>query len=187
MRSHWARGFNSGWGPWAGFAGPAFGRQARFFEFGEIRLAILSLLKEGPKHGYQLMKEIMERSGGFYKASAGSVYPTLQQLEDEGLIESEKLEGRRVYRLTVAGHTELDKDPEAVRRIWERAESWEDWGQCMGPGAMAFAGSIATVVKSVLRAATWAGSSSTRQTQLQDKIKKFCNDLDDLAEDKHGR
>ena len=65
--------------PWAGLA---FGRHGRFFEAGEVRLAILSLLAEGPKHGYQLMKEMKDRSSGMYSASAGSVYPTLQQLED---------------------------------------------------------------------------------------------------------
>src|SRR6266567_2975697 len=118
--------------PWQGFG---FGRGPRFFEAGEIRLAILSLLSEGPKHGYQLMKEMKDRSGGMYRASAGSVYPTLQQLEDEGLIESEQKDGRRVYKLTDAGRTELAGDPDAVRRIWERAESWEDWSHCMGPEA----------------------------------------------------
>ena len=95
----------SGSWPWGGFAfGPSrffeTGRRSRFFETGEIRLAILSLLSEGPKHGYQLMKEMAERSGGVYRASAGSVYPTLQQLEDEGLIECTQEGGRRVYRLT---------------------------------------------------------------------------------------
>src|SRR3954453_15536314 len=85
--------------PWAGFA---FGRQ-RFFEPGEIRLAILSLLNEGPKHGYQLMKEMQERSGGMYKASAGSVYPTLQQLEDEGMVKADMQSGRRVFQLTAEG------------------------------------------------------------------------------------
>src|SRR4051794_26126228 len=104
----------------------AFGRQ-RFFEAGEIRLAILSLLSEGPKHGYQLMKELQERSGGAYRASAGSVYPTLQQLEDEGMVEAEMQSGRRVYRLTDEGRRELAKDPEGVHRIWERAGQCEDW------------------------------------------------------------
>jgi len=61
-------------------------RGGRFFGFGEARLAILSLLKEGPKHGYQLIKELEQRSGGLYRASAGTVYPTLQQLEDEKLL-----------------------------------------------------------------------------------------------------
>src|SRR5215468_359821 len=81
----------------------AYGRGQRFFEPGEVRLAILSLLAEGSKHGYQLMKEMTERSGGVYRASAGSVYPTLQQLEDEELIASDQQGGRRVYKLTRAG------------------------------------------------------------------------------------
>src|SRR5260370_42313884 len=118
------------WNPGLGY----MGQRGRFFESGEIRLAILSLLSEGPKHGYQLMKELKDRSGGMYRASAGSVYPTLQQLEDEGLIESEQKDGRRVYKLTEAGQKELESDPEAVRRVWERAESWEDWSHWRGPG-----------------------------------------------------
>ena len=104
--------------PWAAVA---FGRHGRFFEAGEVRLAILSLLAEGPKHGYQLMKEMKDRSGGMYSASAGSIYPTLQQLEDEGLIEAAQASGKRVYSLTEAGRKELEKDPEIVRQIWERA------------------------------------------------------------------
>jgi DNA-binding PadR family transcriptional regulator len=110
----WYTGF-SGRFPW--MAGLYFGRQ-RFFEAGEIRLAILSLLAEGPKHGYQLMKEMSERSGGTYRASAGSVYPTLQQLEDEGMVRADTQNGRRVYHLTAAGRRELANDPEGVRRIW---------------------------------------------------------------------
>jgi|SRR5581483_6913680 len=116
--------------PWASMT---FGGRSRFFESGEVRLALLSLLREGPKHGYQLMKELAERSGGIYKASAGSVYPTLQQLEDEGMIASEVINGRKTYHLTDAGIEELDKDPEGVRRIWERAEKWEEFGQFMNP------------------------------------------------------
>src|ERR1700733_3787195 len=96
-RDWWQWGSTS-WGPWAGF-----GNRARFFEFGEVRLAILSLLTEGPKHGYQLMKEMRERSGGLYQASAGSVYPTLQQLEDEGLIRVKQEGGRKNHSLTAAG------------------------------------------------------------------------------------
>ena len=75
MRHEWQ---SFGAWPWTG--GMTFGR--RFFESGEVRLAILSLLSDGPKHGYQLMKDLEERSGGLYKASAGSIYPTLQQLVD---------------------------------------------------------------------------------------------------------
>ena len=179
MRRHgWAEWSYGPWGPWAAFgAGP----RSRFFEFGEMRLAILSLLDDGPKHGYQLMKEMQDRSGGLYRASAGSIYPTLQQLEDEGLIESEREEGRRVYRLTAAGKQELEKDPEAVRRIWQRAERWEDWGQWMGPEAMMFAGPMGNLVKSMLRAARWANGFHDRQEELHNKIRDFCRSLDDLS------
>src|ERR1700741_3409528 len=113
MRKDWWSTYSTGW---------MFGGRSRFFESGEVRLALLSLLSDGPKHGYQLMKELEERSGGLYRASAGSVYPTLQHLEDEGLIVAELCDGRRVFSLTGAGRAELERDPEAVNRIWSRAE-----------------------------------------------------------------
>src|ERR1700676_291160 len=84
----------------------ALGSKGRFFGTGELRLALLSLLGEGPKHGYQLMKELAERSGGVYRASAGSVYPTLQQLEDEMLIRVKQQGGRKVHTLRAAGRKE---------------------------------------------------------------------------------
>src|SRR6266853_2556537 len=117
MRHIMSKGFSFGPSGFP-FAAFAMGRRARFFESGEIRLAILSLLSEGPKHGYQLMKELKDRSGGMYRASAGSVYPTLQQLEDEGLVQSDTQDGRRTYRLTPEGISELDREKETVERIW---------------------------------------------------------------------
>jgi len=186
MRRHWGRrgseswGPWEDWGPWAGFAG---GPRGRFFEFGEVRLAILSLLRDDPKHGYQLIKELSDRSGGLYRASAGTVYPTLQQLEDEGLIESERLEGRRVYRLTAAGKAELDKDPEAVNRIWKRAERWEDWGQWMGPEAFAVFRPLAGMVKTTFRAAKWAHGRPEREEKLAAIIERFRNELDEFRGD----
>ena len=67
---------------------------------GDIRAAILALLAEAPKHGYQIIREIAERSEGAWTPSPGSVYPTLQQLTDEGLVRSDETEGKRVYELT---------------------------------------------------------------------------------------
>ena len=145
--------------PWSGMP---FGR-ARFFETGELRLAILSLLSEGPKHGYQLMKEMQERSGGVYRASAGSVYPTLQQLEDEGMVVAEMQSGRRVFQLTAEGRTELERDADGVRRIWERAERCEDWGQFMGPEALSILPSISMLVRASMRAAGHAGTERVRE------------------------
>jgi DNA-binding PadR family transcriptional regulator len=70
---------------------------------GEVRSAVLALLLEKPRHGYEIIREIEERSGGTWKPSAGSVYPTLQLLADEGLISAEESNGRKIYSLTEAG------------------------------------------------------------------------------------
>jgi DNA-binding PadR family transcriptional regulator len=82
-------------------SGHGFGRRAGR---GDIRAAILSLLAEEPMHGYQIIQELAERTGGIWRPSPGSVYPTLQQLEDEELVrETSSDSGKRVYELTDAG------------------------------------------------------------------------------------
>ena len=99
-----------------GFGGGAFGRRAGR---GDIRAAILTLLAEEPMHGYQIIQVISERSGGNWTPSPGSVYPTLQQLEDEGLIEPAPSEsGRRVFGLTDDGRAAAAEGPAAP---WEEA------------------------------------------------------------------
>jgi DNA-binding PadR family transcriptional regulator len=77
---------------------------------GEVRSAVLALLAERPMHGYQIIREIEERSGGSWKPSAGSVYPTLQLLADEGTISAEESNGRKIYSLTEAGREEVAQD-----------------------------------------------------------------------------
>ncbi|MEJ3406074.1 PadR family transcriptional regulator [Rathayibacter sp. YIM 133350] len=74
---------------------------------GDVRAAVLALLAEQPMHGYQIIREIEERSGGSWKPSAGSVYPTLQLLADEGLVAAVESNGRKTYALTEAGHVEV--------------------------------------------------------------------------------
>lgn len=81
---------------------PGTRRMAR----GDVRAAVLALLAEQPMHGYQIIQEIEERSGGSWKPSAGSVYPTLQLLADEGVIVADELQGRKTYSLTEAGRDE---------------------------------------------------------------------------------
>jgi len=70
---------------------------------GDVRAAVMRLLLESPMHGYQIIHEIQTRSGGVWKPSAGSVYPALQLLADEGLIEAKESKGRRTYSLTTSG------------------------------------------------------------------------------------
>ncbi|NLU73509.1 helix-turn-helix transcriptional regulator [Streptomyces sp. HNM0575] len=91
---------------------------------GDVRASILALLKDRPMHGYEMIQEIAERSGGAWKPSPGSVYPTLQLLEDEGLISSASEGGKNLFSLTDAGREEADAGPEAP---WEEAGRGIDW------------------------------------------------------------
>jgi DNA-binding PadR family transcriptional regulator len=98
---------------WKGgpFGGPGWGPHRRGFgraRRGDVRLALLRLLAEEPRNGYQLIQAIEERSGGLWRPSPGSVYPTLSQLEDEGLIRSVEIEGARRFEITGAGREHLD-------------------------------------------------------------------------------
>jgi DNA-binding PadR family transcriptional regulator len=85
--------------------GPARGPWSRARR-GDVRVAILLALADEPMHGYQIMQKLEERSGGAWRPSPGSVYPTLQLLEDQGLVKGEEAEGRRVFSLTEAGEAE---------------------------------------------------------------------------------
>jgi DNA-binding PadR family transcriptional regulator len=89
-------------------------------ERGRLRYLILDALRDGPKHGYEIIKRIEDRTNGWYAPSPGTVYPTLQMLEDLGLVRSETAEGRRVYHLTDAGRAELDDNSERVDEVWAR-------------------------------------------------------------------
>ncbi len=97
----WGR---AGWGPSFGPGRPPRARR------GDIRSGILHLLADAdrPMHGYEMIRELQERSGGAWRPSAGSIYPTLQLLEDEGLVESTEGNGKRLYALTQAGRDEID-------------------------------------------------------------------------------
>lgn len=131
--------------------GAPFGPGGRFFGAGEVRLALLSLLAEGPRHGYDLMKGLEERSHGTYRASAGTVYPTLQQLEDEGLVRSQPSDGKRVFSLTDAGRAELDREAEAVEEIWQRADDWGSWAPMWEPDAAELVRPAMRLMKTAMR------------------------------------
>jgi DNA-binding PadR family transcriptional regulator len=79
---------------------------------GEIRTALLAVLAEAPGHGYEVMQRLEEKSGGAWRPSPGSVYPTLQLLQDEGLVSSTERDGKRIFELTDAGRAEAERRTE---------------------------------------------------------------------------
>jgi DNA-binding PadR family transcriptional regulator len=111
-----------GFGPWFGEPGRRGMRGMRGprAKRGDVRAAALALLADEPMNGYQIIQAIGERSDGVWRPSPGSVYPALQQLEDEGLIRAEAADGgRRAYRLTDEGRSYVEAHPDEVRAPWD--------------------------------------------------------------------
>jgi DNA-binding PadR family transcriptional regulator len=147
-----------GEGPFGGRGGGPFGRGPRGrgrgrARRGDVRLALLRLLADQPANGYQLMQTIEERSEGRWRPSPGSVYPTLAQLEDEGLIRSAESDGSRVFEITDAGRTHLET----------RAEEPAPWQPTDEPGENAIT-ELAPLVVQIGKAA-WQVASVGDDTQ----------------------
>ena len=150
--SHRAHERHGGWGgPPFGAGGGFRGRARR----GDVRTAVLLLLAEEPRNGYAIMQELEERSGGAWRPSAGSIYPALQLLEDEGLIRSEEVDGRRLLQLTDAGRRLVAQRPQ------DQPAPWDELAGDVGDDARA----IMKVAKEVMIAAAQVmqtGSESQR-------------------------
>lgn len=114
--------------PWAGHMGGMGdhgrhrgGRVGRFLEHGDLRFVVLALIAEQPRHGYELIKELEDRTGGAYRPSPGVIYPLLSLLEDEGFIRpSESDGGRKLFEITPEGQAALETNGAAVNALFER-------------------------------------------------------------------
>lgn len=118
----WGSGGRPGPPPWlAGLFGLAQGEPQRpqRARRGDVRAAILDVLQGEPLNGYQVISAISERSGGAWKPSPGSVYPTISQLEDEGLVEADDERGRRTLRLSDAGRDYVAANADELAGVWE--------------------------------------------------------------------
>jgi DNA-binding PadR family transcriptional regulator len=152
----------------------------RFFGPGEVRFALLSLLGERPQHGYELMKQLEDRSGGMYRASAGTVYPTLAQLQDEGLVVSESEDGKRVYQLTDAGREELEASSEAVEDIWQRAEEIGDWSDAFDPEVAELVRPALRLLRTVVRVAARRGDDPEVIEKVRDILERAKDEIGEL-------
>jgi DNA-binding PadR family transcriptional regulator len=116
-------------GPWGGHGGPGWahggrgrgGGLGRFLEHGDLRFVLLALIEEQPRHGYELIKELEERTGGAYRPSPGVVYPTLNLLEDEGFARPAAGDSqRKLYEITDEGRAALDATRGSVEAVFGR-------------------------------------------------------------------
>lgn len=98
--------------------------RSRFFKKGDLKLLMLELLAERPRHGYEMIQAIGDRFGGVHTPSAGSVYPALDLLADQGYVVGDEQEGKRIFSITPAGQTYLQEQSSAIADIRQRMDEW---------------------------------------------------------------
>jgi DNA-binding PadR family transcriptional regulator len=169
-------GFGFRFGPrewaWAGRR-----RRGQWFGSGDMKYVILKLVQEKPRHGYEVMKELEERMHGCYTPSPGTVYPTLQWLEDEGLVSSKDVAGKKVYEITDAGRTFLEEHRDLVDEIFDRVS--ETVNRVMG-GAMGDVNrAVGRLVKAVYRAG-WKVDDEARK-RVADVLARAAQEIESFT------
>ena len=176
--SRW-EGFGSFWGPKAwGFRFGPRGARRQWFGAGDMKYVILKLLRDKPRHGYEVMKELEERMHGCYSPSPGTVYPTLQWLEDEGLVIARDVEGKKVYEITDTGRTFLDENKDTVEDIFDRVR--ETVERTVGGSMVEVNRALGQLVKAVYRTG-WKVDSDEARKRVADILAKAAAEIEELA------
>lgn len=170
-RAGWGPLFAEG-GPWNFGFGPGGRRRGfrggRMFEQGDLKYVILQLLADKPRHGYEIIKALEEKSGGAYAPSAGTVYPTLQLLEDMGYAASVAEEGgKKIYTITEEGRRYLEQNKTAVDDVFERIA---DMGQSFLSDAVM---SINKAIGGVAKATYEPVTSYHKNRVLADQVRQI--------------
>ncbi|HEX2092814.1 MAG TPA: PadR family transcriptional regulator [Longimicrobiaceae bacterium] len=166
-------GFGPG-GPW----GPGPGR-GRVFGHGDLKLVILSLLAEKPRHGYEIIKELEDRMGGAYSPSPGTVYPTLALLEDLGYAAARTEEGnRKVYEITEEGRRHLEENRSTVDDIFGRVD--EMASLFFGPAMAGLGRAFADLGRATFRAGVRHQGDVQWVRRVQEILERAARDIDGL-------
>jgi DNA-binding PadR family transcriptional regulator len=174
-----------GFGGWANQRGRPF--RWRVFERGDLKFVILRLVSAKPMHGYEVMQALEEEAGGCYKASPGSVYPTLQMLEDEGYVRCREEGGKKVYEITEDGVKYLDDHGDVVDEIFERIGSFAD--RFLGQDTRNLSAAFSRLAQSTFEGAfAWeAGPEVLRKmADALDRVRKEMEDIRRQPEKKEG-
>lgn len=170
------RAFGFGFGPaeWWWWAGRG-GRRGQWFESGDLKYVILKLLRDKPMHGYEVMKALEEQTHGCYRPSPGSVYPTLQWLEDEGLVRSEEREGKKVYSITEQGRAFLDEHRSTVDDIFDRIAETID--RFLGEPMPEVNRAVGRVVSAAYRSAWRLGADHEKKRRIVEILDRAAGEI----------
>jgi DNA-binding PadR family transcriptional regulator len=163
-----------GWGFRAGRAGH---RRRQWFGAGDMKYVILKLVRDKPRHGYEIMKDLEERMHGCYSPSPGTVYPTLQWLEDEGLVVAREVDGKKVYEITDTGRTFLDEHKDIVEDIFDRVT--ETVERTVGGSMAEVNRALGQLVKIVYRTG-WRAESDAARKRVAEILGKAADEIAEL-------
>jgi DNA-binding PadR family transcriptional regulator len=167
-------------GPFGGFGGFGGGGE-RFFGRGDLKYVILELLKDQPRHGYDIIRALEERMRGQYRPSPGSVYPTLQMLEDLGYVTSSQEEGKKVYSITEEGRRYLTEQQSTIDDIRSRITA--GWDAASRPEVADLMHELRMLGRTLFHHGTrGALHDPERLTKLRDIVAKARADVDALGE-----
>ena len=168
--------FAFGFGPrqWA-WGGP---RRRQWFESGDMKYVILKLVQEKPRHGYEVMKELEERMHGCYTPSPGTVYPTLQWLEDEGLVTAKDVSGKKIFEITDAGRAFLEEHRDIVEEIFDRVEQAVE--RVMGGTMVDVNRAVGRLVKAVYRTG-WKVKDDATRKRVADLLARAAEEIEGLG------
>ena len=170
-------GWEALWG-FQGGRGERQGRRRQWFGAGDMKYVILKLLRDKPRHGYEVMKELEERMHGCYSPSPGTVYPTLQWLEDEGLVVGRDVEGKKVYEITDTGRKFLDDNKDTVEDIFDRVR--ETVERTVGGSMVEVNRALGQLVKTVYRTG-WKADSDEARKRVAEALSKATAEIEALG------
>jgi DNA-binding PadR family transcriptional regulator len=165
-------------GFWFGAKGGG-GRRRHRFDSGDMKYVILKLLNDKPMHGYEVMKALEDETSGCYRPSPGSVYPTLQWLEDEGLVVASEVAGKKVYSITDSGRAFLAENKGTVDDIFDRISDTID--RFASEPINEVNSAVGRIVASAYRIAWKSGRDETQRQRLKEILERAARELDELA------
>jgi len=155
------------------------GHRRQWFDSGEMKYVILKTLRERPMHGYEVMKALESETNGCYKPSPGTVYPTLQWLEDEGLVTSSEASGKKVYSISDAGRAFLDEHKETVDDIFDRVG--ESMDRLFSEPIMAVNNGIGRIAREAYRTAWKLSPDDPKRKQIVEILDHAAKELKSLV------
>jgi DNA-binding PadR family transcriptional regulator len=159
---------------WRGFGG--FGSNERFFGRGDLKYVILELLRDQPRHGYDIIRALEDRMRGYYRPSPGSVYPTLQMLEDLGYVTSSQQEGKKIYTITDEGRRYLNEQQSTIDDIRSRISA--GWDAAQRPEVSDLMHEVQQLARALFRLGTRSLQDTERLRQMRDLVARWRAELE---------